>query len=175
MDFKEFRNKTLKNGPGKQYLITNSFGIYDIYKWMRRNKWYDIGRAVREKEFYAIIRGINLLLAEEIALGNTVVFPERMGKLEVRKLQKGVSIVNGVLKNTYPINWDKTLRLWYEDAEAHEKKLLVRDPESIVYHVKYCKFTANYENKAFYKFMLNSFIRRKMKENIEQGKLDTLW
>ena len=31
----------------------------DAYKWIRKNKWLDIGSPVSEHDFYKIIRGIN--------------------------------------------------------------------------------------------------------------------
>lgn len=175
MNIEEFK-AMVKNVKGKRhYAVTHSFGVYDAYKKARKHGWYDIGRPVTEKEFYAIVRGVNLLLAKEIAMGKSVVFPERMGRLELRKNQAGVSIVDGKLRNTYPIDWNKTLNLWYEDKQAYHDKLLIRDPQSVIFHVKYCKYEATYENKTFYKFALNTKIKQGLKENIKKGKIDTLW
>ena len=47
----------------RNYKITNSIGVYDLYKLIRKNHWYDIGRPLKEHEFYAIIRKVNSLLA----------------------------------------------------------------------------------------------------------------
>lgn len=159
----------------RKYKITNSWGIYDAYKAIRRNHWYDIGRPLKEHEFYTIIRSINKLLAENIVNGEAVVFPTSMGKLELRKYPKGVSFVNGKLKNTYPIDWKRTNQLWAEDEEEHKKKTLLRYESPIVYHVRYCKEDATYENKIFYQFRLHQKVRKKLKENIVNGKTDTLW
>lgn len=159
----------------RNYKITNSIGVYDIYKKIRKNHWYDIGRPLKEHEFYAIIRSINKLLAENIVNGETVVFPASMGKLELRKYPRGVSFVNGKLKNTYPIDWKSTNQLWAEDEEEHQKKTLLRYESPVVYHVRYCKEDATYENKMFYQFRLHQKVRKKLKENIVNGKTDTLW
>ena len=175
MDFKEFRNKTIKSEVKRTSRIRGSWGVYDSYKHIRKKGWYDIGRPLKEHEFYSMIRGVNDLLADEIALGHTVVFPSRMGYLELRKIERGVSIVNGKLKVTYPIDWNETLRLWYEDEQAKKSKTLVRRENKDVFHVRYCRHDANYENKTFYEFALNRFIRKKLKDNIINGKVDTLW
>ena len=174
-DFREFMTEGLGKRTHKVMKVSNSFGVYDIYKFIRKNHWYDIGRPVKEKEFYAIIRSINKYLAENIANGETVVFPHKMGKLELRKHEQGVSFVDGKLKNNYPINWIKTWKLWYEDAEARRLKILIRDDERHVYRVVYCKDKATYENKTFYQFVLNRFIKKALKEKIKQGKTDTLY
>lgn len=175
LDFKEFSNQIKKANEPRHVKISNSFGVYDCYKAIRKHKWYDIGRPLKEHEFYSIIRGVNDSLAEDIANGKEVTFPSRMGGLELRKIQSGVSIVDGKLKNTYPIDWLRTTRLWFEDLEARYNKTLLRNETKYIYHVKYNKFCANYTNQCFYEFKLNRFIKLALKENINKGKIDTLW
>ena len=159
----------------RNYKITNSIGVYDLYKMVRKNHWYDIGRPLKEHEFYTIVRSVNKQLAENIANGETVFFPCAMGKLELRKYPKGVSFVNGKLKNTYPIDWKRTNQLWNEDEEEHKKKTLLRYESPMVFNVRYCKEDATYENKTFYQFRLHQKVRKMLKENIINGKTDTLW
>jgi hypothetical protein len=159
----------------RNYKITNSWGVYNAYKLIRKNHWFDIGRPLKEHEFYAIIRKVNSLLAENVINGETVVLPAAMGKLELRKYPRGVSFVNGNLKNTYPIDWKSTNQLWAIDEEEHKKKTLLRYESPMVYCVKYVKDDATYENKTFYQFRLHQKLKIKLKENIINGKTDTLW
>lgn len=170
---REFRDQHFRRKTKRK--VNNSWGVYDIYKFIRKNGWYDIGRPLKEHEFYTIIRGINKLLAENMANGESVTFPEGMGTLELRKFEVGVSIVNGKLKNTYPVDWNKTWQLWYEDEEARKQNILLRNEQKWIYKVKYCVNNATYENKTFYQFTLNRFIKIALKNNIQQGKIDTLW
>jgi hypothetical protein len=160
---------------GSKAKVRNSFGVYDIYKLIRKNGWKGIGQPVSEKDFYAIIRGINLLIADNIANGQTVHFPFKMGVLELRKYQTGVSFEDGKLKNRYPIDWYNTLLLWDRDKEAKEKKIRLRHENKWVYHVKYDNWKAGFNNKVFYRFALNTFIKRALSKNIKSGKVDTLW
>ena len=171
----QFRQANSRSNKRRQCKIRNSWGVYDAYKAIRKNHWYDIGRPVKEKEFYAIIRGVNKLFAESLALGDTVTFPEGMGLLELRKFETGVSFKDGELKNTYPINWADTWKLWYQDEEEHQKKTLLRFEQPWVYFIKYCKDRATYENKIFYLFVVNRLIKKALKDNIQKGKTDTLW
>lgn len=175
MNYTEFVDKIVKRRSKKNFKVTNSWGVYDSYKAIRKHKWYDIGRPLTEHEFYKIIREVNNLLAEELAIGKEVIFPCRMGKLEIRKRPVGVSLVRGELKNTYPIAWENTIRLWFEDEEAKNKKTLVRKEVKDVYYVKYNKFRANYENQSFYEFKLNRFVKLALNKNVNKGKIDTLW
>lgn len=172
-DFTRWAKALQGSTKGTEFKVRGSIGVYDIYKYIRKNKWYDIGRPVKEHEFYSIIRGINKLMAKELAEGHSVTFPHKMGTLELQKYHVGVNIVDGKLKNTYPIDWSKTLRLWYEDEEAYRDRVLLRNECPWKYHIYYNKFRANYENKCFYQFVPNSFINRELAQNINQGKVDT--
>ena len=174
MDYKEFNVQVRKARGSKTAKVNHSWGVYDAYKLIRKHQWFDIGRPLKEHEFYSIIRKVNKLFANEVANGGEFTFPSRMGKLEIRKSIRGVSLVEGKLKNTYCIDWRNTLKLWYDDEEARREKTLVRW-ENDVYHVRYNKFTANYENQSFYQFETNRFLKRALQENVKQGKIDTLW
>lgn len=175
MELKELTNTVCKKSGKKNYKVTNSFGVYDVYKLIRKNKWYKIGRPLKEHEFYAVIRGVNDILASKLAKGDTVVFPAKMGKLELRKSEVGASIVNGKLAVTYPIDWSETFKLWCSDSEAMTNKTLVRRNNTEVFRVRYNKYDADYNNQCYYGFSLNRAVKRALKTNIEKGKVDALW
>lgn len=129
-----------------------------------------------EKEFYAIVRQVNNIFADEIGKGNTVKFPCHMGKLELKKEQRGVYFdKDGNMKVTYPVDWMATLRLWFEDEEARENKLLIRLNSKCVYKVHFNKYDATFNNKIFYDFTLNRFIKKKLKNNINNGLIDSVY
>lgn len=161
--------------PKKRYKVTNSWGAYDAYKAIRKNKWFNIGRPLKEHEFYSIIRKVNDYLAEEILEGNVIRFPHRMGNIRICRDKPTLYIEDGKIRNTYPVNWNATLDLWFKDEEARQNKTLVRHMDKDVYKVVYFKREANYENCRFYTMAINRFIRRKLKEKIKKGEVDTLW
>lgn len=173
----EFRKEILKTDDTRIHKVTNSLGVYQSYKWIRKNKWFDIGRPLTEHEFYSIIRKVNDYLAEELIKGNDIKFPHRMGKLELRKRVPSIKIVNGKIKTDLPIDWDKTLKLWYEDEQSFNNKTLVRMEAKEVFGVRYNKANCNYNNQSYYKFRINRDIKRRLKENIKEKSIDafTLW
>jgi hypothetical protein len=39
----EFRTRVLKRCYPKHYAVSGSLGVYDAYKYIRKNGWYNIG------------------------------------------------------------------------------------------------------------------------------------
>ena len=167
--------KTLHREGKKHFKVRNSWGMFDAFRLTRKNGWYSIGHSVKREIYFAIIRRINKLLAHEIACGREVVFPCRMGYIELNKRADCAKMVNGKLKVTYPVDWRKTLELWYNDKEAEKNKVLIRKEQPFTYKTKYNNFRATYNNKAFYSFTLNRYIKLALKDNINQGKVETEW
>lgn len=168
----DFRKKVLKVNESRRHKVNNSIGVYDIYKDIRKNKWLDIGRPVTEHEFYTIIRQVNDMLAENLLNGEDVVFPHRMGRLELRKRDTYIRFKDGKLKTNMPIDWNETLKLWSEDDEAYESKTLIKAEEKEIYKVFYNKGKALYENKSFYNFKINRDIKRGLKSRIKDRLID---
>ena len=168
----DFRKKVLKLDKPRQHKVNNSLGVYDAYKWIRKNKWLDIGRPITEHEFYTIIRQVNNLLAENFLKGRDIVLPHRLGTIELRKYETKMSFNNGKLHTNLPIDWDRTLKLWAEDEEAYTEKMLVKVEEKEIFKVFYNKGKANYNNKSFYEFEVNRDLKRRLKQRIKDGLID---
>lgn len=172
IEMDDFRKKILKVNQSRKHKIIGSLGVYDAYKYIRKNKWLDIGQALTEHEFYTIIRQINNLLVDRFLQGYDIDLPHRLGKIELRKFDKRVSFNNGKLCTNLPIDWDKTLKLWAEDTESYKEKLLVRAEEKEIFKVFYNKSKANFNNKSFYEFEVNRDLKRRLKQKIKEGLLD---
>lgn len=168
----DFRRKVLKVDKPRTHKVRNSLGTYDAYKWIRRNKWLDIGRTLTEHEFYSIIRKVNDYLANSLINGEDITFPNRMGTLELRKYRPTLSVKDNKLKSTLPIDWDRTLKLWSEDEEAYKERTLVKMEEKETFKVFYNKRTANYENKSFMQFEVNRDLKRRLKQRIKSKAID---
>ena len=95
-----------------------------------------------------------------------------MGTIEIRKYDRKVKIgADGKVHTNLPIDWDKTLELWYEDEEAYSKRLLLRREEKEIFKVYYNRETANYNNKGYYEFIFNKDLRIRLKQRIKEGLL----
>ena len=170
--YEEFISTVKKVNQSRVHKITNSIGTYDIYKLIRKNKWEGIGIPITEHEFYSIIREINSLLAKELIKGNEVKLPWRMGSLELRKKPSRVRIIDGKLVTNLPIDWDATLKLWFEDKEAYRDKILVRCENEEIFKVLYDKSKATFNNKSFYEFRPTRTIKKQLSSTAKAGELD---
>lgn len=172
MDYQQFRKEIQKVNDTRVHKVTGSIGVYQAYKYIRKNKWYDIGRPLKEGEFYRIIRKVNQCLAEELSKGHEIHLPHKLGILELRKRPTRIAIVDNKLVTNLPIDWNATLKLWYEDEESYINKTLVRVENEAVFKVYYNKNNANYNNKSFYTFKPNRELQRSISRHAKQGNLD---
>ena len=168
----EFRRKVLKVDHSRNHKVKNSIGVYDIYKHIRKNKWYDIGQPITEHQFYTIIRQVNNVLADNLLKGNDIVFPNKMGRLEVKKFEPIIRFDDNKLTVRLPIDWDRTLKLWSEDEEAYKERTLVKMEEKEIFKVCYNKTRADFQNKGFYQLQINRDLKIALKKKIKLGNFD---
>ena len=168
----DFLSSVRKLNEPRTHRVNNSLGVYDSYKFLRKRKWADIGRPLTEHEFYSIIGRINNYLADGFLRGQDIKFPHRMGQLELRKYDARFIIEDGKVKTNLPIDWDRTLKLWYEDEEAYKERTLVKVEEKEIYKVYYNKQLADYQNMVFYEFKVNRNLKMSLKQRIKEGRLD---
>lgn len=168
----EFRRRILKvNGPRK-HKINNSLGVYHMYKFIRKNKWFDIGGPISEHDFYSIIRTINNYLAELLSRGHDINLPCQMGRLEIRKYDAKITLQGDRVITNLPIDWNKTLKLWSEDEDAYKERTLIKMEEKEIFKVYYNRGKANYTNKSFFAFDINRELKKKLNHRIKEGRLD---
>lgn len=168
----EFRRKILKVDRPRKHKINNSLGVYDCYKTIRKNKWLGIGKPISEHDFYSIIRTVNNYLADLLSKGHDINLPCQMGRLEIRKYDAKITLQEGKIVTNLPIDWDRTLKLWSEDEEAYQKRTLIKMEEKEVFKVYYNRGKANYTNKSFFAFDVNRELKKKLKKNIKEQRID---
>ena len=167
-----FRAQVLKLNEPRTHKVSGSLGVYDAYKWIRKHKWLNIGKPISEHDFYSIIRLVNTTLADQLVNGLDINLPHRLGRLEVRKSIPSITIKDGKVKTNLPIDWDATLKLWFEDEQSYQNKTLVKQDQKEIFRVIYNRSKADYTNKSFYQFDINRDIKKRLKQQIKEGKLD---
>lgn len=169
MEEQEFRKNIRRAQESRNHKVTGSWGVYDAYKYYRKNKPKDKKYVLTESQYFSIIRRGNELLREELLLGRDFNFPCRMGRLTVKKYPAIITTEGKKIKTNLPIDWDTTLKLWYEDEECLKKKTLVRQRVPEIFRVIYDKGTALYNNKSFYQFSTNRELKLLLKDTIKNN------
>lgn len=172
ISLKEYKSKVRKLNSKRNFKVTNSYGVADGFAYYRKIKPKDKKFVLTNSQYYSIIREINNLLAEGLLQGKEVVFPYKLGKLEIRKYESILRFKEGKLKTNLPIDWEKTLQLWFEDEDSAKDKTLVRFEEKEIFKIYYNRKNANYKNKAFYEFIVNRSIKRGLKVPIQEGNIE---
>ena len=166
-----FRREVLKVNKSRVHKVKNSLGVYDAYKWLRKNKWLGM-ESISEHDFYAIIRAVNKALAKSFLHLGSINLPLRMGEIILRKYHPSITLQDGKIKTNLPVDWDSTLQLWSEDKESYKKRTLIRLEEKEVFKVLYDKSKALYNTKSFYTLELNRNIKLSLKKQSKNGLLD---
>lgn len=167
----DFKNKILKRTDSRHHRIKHSNGIKGAYKYFRKlypNEY----KSINEAKLGKIVRTINLLFVDQLLKSGKITLPLQMGEIEIRKRPVTIDYNNGKLKTNLKIDWNRTLDLWAEDEEAFRNKTLLRMEARELFMIKYNKAKAKYNNKYFYRFSINRNIRTRLKQLINNNKID---
>lgn len=172
MAFEDFIKDVKKVNKERHHKVSNSYGSKDAFHFYRKIKPDDSKYVLTDCQYLRIIRLINSRLRDSLIQGEDIILPERMGRLEVRKRAITKEFKNGKLKLTSPVDWNATLKLWYDSPICKNKKQLVRQDVDFIFRVLYNVNKAKYENKTFYEFYTNRDIKLGLKKNIKLNKID---
>ena len=111
-------------------------------------------------------------MADMFVQDGKINFPEFLGEVILLKKSNSAVIRNNQLRVTYPVNWEATLQLWFEDKEARENKTLIRHTNKYKTCYYYNKMKAKYQNKVFVSFHLNREIKKQSLNNLFGGSID---
>lgn len=174
-DMIKFINSVKKVKGPRVHKVKNSYGVYDGFKFYRKNKPNEHKYVLTESQYFSIIRKVNELLGELLINGEDVVLPYRLGRLEIRKYDAKITLEGNKIKTNLPIDWDRTLKLWYEDEESYKNKTLIKVEEKEIFKIYYNRNIANFTNKSFYQFNVNKELKKRLKYNIKNKKIDSFY
>jgi len=149
--------------------INSDYGVNDYFQYFKENN-KDI--KISKKKYKDIIsefnKGIIDLIIEK---GFEYNIPYIGSTLCIRKDKRVPKIVNGKLYNSSPVDWVATNKLWSEDQESREKKLLVRylnaHTSKYVFRIYFKKYNLYFVNKKLFSFKVNRTFSRLLGKRIK--------
>jgi len=149
--------------------ITADYGIKDYYKYFKKS---NPELNIDYKTYKTIISSFNSELMNFIIEDNLEYNLPYLGStLSVKKDKRVPKIVNGKLYHTAPVDWVATNKLWDEDSEAKDKKLLVRYLNShtskYVFRIYFKKFKVYFQNKQLFTFKTSRTFQRTLSKRIK--------
>ena len=172
MDYNDFRKLVIKAKGTHKFKVTNSNGAKEAWRWIKKNKWLNIGCPITELQLGTIVKAINLTLQDQLLSGKDISFPNRMGGLELRKFKTSIKYKSNKIVTNLPVDWKTTLRLWWEDEESHRNKTLIRYENKDEFTIRFMRGSANFENKSFYEFISNRILKKRLKDKVINGEVD---
>lgn len=171
-DYESFLNTLQKRGS-KPHHISHCYGSRDAWKWVRKNKWKELGNKPCDQSLYSnVISHVNQILAEKLIEGNEIVFPYQMGSLRLSSTDTKISIENGKVSTNCCTDWKRTLEYWYEDKEARESHKTIKWVQKKLLFVRYYKKSATFRNRRFYSFRLNRSLSKALGRNYAKRTLN---
>lgn len=167
-NLKDFMVEIKRAHQTRKHKVTNSYDTKDFYrnyiKGLDKNSEYYIS----EKQYGNILKVTNDLIMEKLLEGFQVVFPYNLGCLQIESSKNKFYYKNGELKTTYMIDWNETIKLWFEDDECRKNKTFVRRDNAEKYIVRYHHAKGKLKNKTLLYFLpcrrLTDKIEQKRKE-----------
>lgn len=153
-----------KRGEGK---VKVHYGMTDYYKYYCKNTENPVSRL----QFNKVITSFNEKIVDLIINEGLEFTPVTLQMtLCIRKSQRIPRIKDGKLINTSPIDWKTTTKLWEEDEEAREKKILIKflnnHTSKNVFRIKLLKSGNAYLNKKLYRFKACRLFQRSLSARI---------
>jgi len=95
-----------------------------------------------------------------------------MGTLRLLAIPKGAYMDGkGKLRVTYPVDWDATLKEWYDDPRMAKERKVIRRTLDNMLTIAYDKGKARYANQRFYKYHAPRSLRTRVLRGHESGEL----
>ena len=167
----DFIKEIKKVNKCRNHRVKNSYGITDGFKYYV-NHVKDKGTYLDIGQYSKVIRKVNELLCQQFLKGYDIELPHRLGKIQLVKVKSKYEFDGDKIKTNQYVDWDATLKLWFEDNESKNKKLLVRHTVKEKFIITYNKKTANYKNQFFYAFRPTRGFKLLLKEAIRDDKID---
>lgn len=171
-DFKEFSTKERWNKIRK-FKFKDSFGLRDGFTFYRATRPKEKKFVLTAKQYSDIISQVNLGIGDKLLEGFVIKLPSYVGELYIQKRTVEPFInKEGHLVFNSPVDWKKTLQLWFNSEEAHNNKSIVKSETRTAYSIHYNKRRARFTNQGYVGFRAQRSLKLKLSSLAQLGKIE---
>lgn len=154
--------------------IKVDYGMKDYYEYYKDTYTES---SVSKSTYNKIISAANDAIIElMLETGIDYKLPHLGTTITIRKDKRVPKIVDGKVINTSPIDWVTTKKLWEQDPDAKEKKILVKylnhHTSGFVFRIYMKKFGSAFKNRTVYKFEPSRKFKRSLSARIKDDNKD---
>lgn len=161
-DIKHVRDKRTPSCSG-------TLTVQTVYRALKKDKKI---KDVDIHTFRKIVRTMGQNLAKQIMDGYIVKLPLQMGHFVVIEKKPFVKFINGKVYHNHKVDWNGTIRLWEEDAEARRDKTVVYFNTDKLLFIRYYRRLAKFKNKYFFEVRATSAIKRNIHKYADENKIN---
>lgn len=150
------------------------YGLYDYFKYYKENTDTNISA----KEFGEIVKEYNGFIRDSLSKrGNAYNMPCKFGIVELKKNKAEVTINDdGTIKNTLPVNWQETRKLWNDNPDALARRIKIKfvntHSDGYTFKFIYLRSRAVYTHKSIYRLKFNRLLKRQLSKSIFNNTID---
>jgi len=165
--YEDFLKRIKKVSGPRKHRVSNSSGISAAILFYTKTRPRDPQYVLSRHNFSKVIDAMNLLVVESLLTNGSFRLPSGFGELKVSKI-KSVTYLNedDELVCTKPIDRAETFKLWYEDPECHENKVLVRHDVDYTFKLLHSRYNVRSKNAKYYYLKFGRDIKQKLKDRI---------
>lgn len=154
--------------------IPADYGMLDYYNhYKRTNQESNISRKVYSDVISQFNKKVMELVIEE---NFEYVMPRLLLSIDVRKDKRRITLREGKVHNTSPIDWKTTRSLWEKDSESKKNKVIVKYRNNhtggYVFRLYCHKYRCRFVNSSAYKFKPSRNFKRMLGKRINHPNKD---
>ncbi len=180
--YEDFLKRIKKVSGHRKHRVSNSSGIPAAILFYTKHRPRDPQYVLSRHDFSRVICAMNLKVADSLINNGEFKLPSGLGQLSISKIKTATYLDdNDELVCTKPIDRAGTFRLWYDEPECYENKVLLRTDSEFTYRFKHSRTRVRTRNAKYYYLKFGRDIKQKLKNKIltdktydayEQRKMD---
>jgi hypothetical protein len=173
-NYEQFRKELLKVSGPREHSIKGSLGTLEAYRHYNATKPGGRQFNISLRDYRTVINRMNELLVDKLLTNTSITLPLALGQIKISKVKPRLNLTDdGKLINTNPVDMKETLKLWHEDKDALDKRILVKLDNEWIFRFTFNKNNSKCHNKEYFHFKVGRPVKKKLQHKINKENFDS--